>query len=102
MSIEPYFIYSHSKRIFIIVVQNYKLLAIVRHLLTMKVQLALERESNVAEIKSQRRSSVPTRKVRGVALNDLSLINLKYDCQFHRERTIKYQSIQLTPNVFTV
>ena len=62
MSIEPYFIYSHSKRIFIIVVQNYKLLAIVRHLLTMKVQLALERESNVAEIKSQRRKEFSINK----------------------------------------
>ena len=67
----------------------------MRHLGTIKVQLALERESNVAEIKSQRRSSVPTRKVRGVALRDFNLINLKCDSQFHRERTIKYQSIQL-------
>ena len=56
-----YFIYSDFKEYFIIVGQNYKLLAIVRHLLTMKVQLALERESNVAEIKSQRRNSVSTK-----------------------------------------
>ena len=75
---------------------------IVRHLGTIKVQLALERESNVAEIKSQRRSSVPTRKVRGVAPKELSLINLKYDCQFRTERTIKYQSIQLMTNGFSV
>ena len=59
--------------------------AIVRHLGTIKVQLTLERESNVAEIKSQRRNSVPTRKGRGVALKDLSLSNLKYDCQFHNQ-----------------
>ena len=68
--------------------------AIVRHLGTIKVQLTLERESNVAEIKSQRRNSVPTRKGRGVALKDLSLSNLKYDS------TIK--CIQLTPTVFSV
>ena len=74
----------------------------MRHLGTIKVQLALERESNVAEIKSQRRSSVPTRKVKGVALKDLSLMNLKYDCQFRTERTIKYQSIQFTTNIFSV
>ena len=66
----------------------------MRHLGTIKVQLTLERESNVAEIKSQRRNSVPTRKGRGVALKDLSLSNLKYDS------TIK--CIQLTPTVFSV
>ena len=68
----------------------------MRHLGTIKVQLTLERESNVAEIKSQRRNSVPTRKGRGVALKDFSLSNLKYDS------TIKCQSIQLTPTVFSV
>ena len=80
----------------IILWQQIEYPVIVRHLGTIKVQLTLERESNVAEIKSQRRNSVPTRKGRGVALKDLSLSNLKYDS------TIKCQSIQLTPTFFSV
>ena len=88
--------YFELNKCLIIFWQQIEYLVIVRHLGTIKVQLTLERESNVAEIKSQRRNSVPTRKGRGVALKDLSLSNIKYDS------TIKCQSIQLTPTVFSV
>ena len=68
--IESYFTYIFAiKQISHDFGQHYEHPVIVRHLGTIKVQLALERESNVAEIKSQRRNSVPTRRGRGVALH---------------------------------